>query len=91
MLKKEPVKKGNNNIKDYLLLGVAYFYAQNIHVSLIATTLTREYNQREKDSSAKLCVSMLDNQTTITSPKTNEIKKFAFDYSYWYVLNIQTL
>ena len=46
----------------------------------------RPFNQREKDSNSKLVVQMQGNQTMITNPKTNEEKKFAFDYSYWLVL-----
>ena len=43
----------------------------------------RPFNQREKDASSKLVVSMVGNQTIISHPKTNEERKFAFDYSYW--------
>ena len=43
----------------------------------------RPFNQREKDANSKLIVAMAGNQTLITNPKTNEEKKFAFDYSYW--------
>jgi len=43
----------------------------------------RPFNQREKDANAKLCVAMAGKQTICTNPKTNEEKKFAYDYSYW--------
>jgi hypothetical protein len=43
----------------------------------------RPFNQREKDAKSKLVISMAGNQTVITHPKTNEEKKFAFDFSYW--------
>ena len=43
----------------------------------------RPFNQREKDANAKLCVQMSGQQTICTNPKTNEEKKFAYDYSYW--------
>ena len=43
----------------------------------------RPFNQREKDANSKMVVQMQSNQTVITNPKTNEEKKFAFDYSYW--------
>jgi hypothetical protein len=45
----------------------------------------RPFNQREKDANAKLCVSMTGNQTICTDPKSNEEKKFAYDFSYWLV------
>jgi kinesin family protein 1 len=44
----------------------------------------RPFNQREKDANSKLIIDMNENQTIITNLKTNEKKKFAFDYSYWY-------
>ncbi len=44
---------------------------------------TRPFNQREKDAKSKLIVQMNGPQTIITDPKTNEEKKFAFDFSYW--------
>jgi hypothetical protein len=43
----------------------------------------RPFLQREIDAKSKLVVQMSQNQTIITNPKTNEEKKFAFDYSYW--------
>jgi kinesin family protein 1 len=43
----------------------------------------RPFNQREKEASATLVVSMVGNQTIITKPKSNDDKKFAFDHSYW--------
>jgi kinesin family protein 1 len=43
----------------------------------------RPFNQREKDAKSKLIVTMANNQTTLTNPKTNEERKFAFDFSYW--------
>lgn len=45
----------------------------------------RPFNQREKDAKSKLIVSMSGAQTIIKDPKTNEEKKYAYDYSYWYV------
>ena len=47
----------------------------------------RPFNQREKDASSKLIVSMVGNQTIIVNPKTNEEKKYAYDFSYWFVKN----
>jgi kinesin family protein 1 len=44
---------------------------------------TRPFNQREKDAKSKLIVQMNGPQTIISDPKTNEEKKFAFDFSYW--------
>jgi kinesin family protein 1 len=46
----------------------------------------RSFNQREKDAKSKLVVQMNGTQTIIRDPKTNEEKKFAFDYSYWLFL-----
>ena len=43
----------------------------------------RPFNQREKDAKSKLVVAMIGSQTVITNPKSNEEKKFNFDYSYW--------
>jgi hypothetical protein len=43
----------------------------------------RPFNPRELNANAKLCVAMVGNQTICTNPKTNEEKKFAYDYSYW--------
>ena len=55
-----------------------------IHFLLtIKCTLTCQYNKRELEAKAKLVVEMTGNQTIITDPKTNEAKKFAYDYSYW--------
>jgi kinesin family protein 1 len=45
----------------------------------------RPFNQREKDANASLCVAMSGNQTIITNPKTKDEKKYAYDFSYWYV------
>jgi kinesin family protein 1 len=43
----------------------------------------RPFNQREKDAKSKLIVAMEGVQTIVSNPKTNEEKKYAFDYSYW--------
>lgn len=43
----------------------------------------RPFNAREKENNAKLCVAMTGYQTICTNPKTNEEKKFAYDFSYW--------
>ena len=43
----------------------------------------RPFNSREKDAKSKLIIAMSGSQTVITNPKTNEEKKFNFDYSYW--------
>ncbi len=44
----------------------------------------RPFTQREKQSGAKLVVSMDGNTTTIVEPSgSKESKTFAFDYSYW--------
>lgn len=50
----------------------------------------RPFNQRELDAKSKLVVAMEGNQTILTNPKTNEEKKFAFDFSYWYELKRET-
>jgi kinesin family protein 1 len=47
----------------------------------------RPFIQREQDAKSKLIVQMQGNQTIVSNPKTNEEKKFAYDYSYWLVLN----
>lgn len=47
----------------------------------------RPFNQREKDANSKLVVAMTGNQTILTNPKTNEQKKYAYDFSYWLVSN----
>ena len=46
----------------------------------------RPFNSREKDANAKLCISMTGNQTICTDPKSKEVRKFAYDFSYWYVI-----
>ena len=51
--------------------------------NVIVAVRVRPFNQREKDANSKLVIAMNENQTTITNLKTNEQKKFAFDYSYW--------
>ncbi|CAF0775063.1 unnamed protein product [Brachionus calyciflorus] len=43
----------------------------------------RPFNDREKNAKSKLIVQMAGNQTIITNPKTNEEKKYAYDFSYW--------
>jgi kinesin family protein 1 len=48
----------------------------------------RPFNQREKDANSKLVVAMTGNQTILTNPKTNEQKKYAYDFSYWLVFII---
>ena len=45
----------------------------------------RPFNQREKDAKSTLIVTMSGNQTVIRNPKTNEEKKYAYDFSYWCV------
>ena len=51
----------------------------------------RPFNDREKQASSKLCVSMTGNQTIITNLKTSEEKKFAYDFSYWLVFKYNFL
>lgn len=43
----------------------------------------RPFNKREIDAKSSLIVSMSGNQTIITNPKTNNEKKYAYDFSYW--------
>lgn len=41
-------------------------------------------NGRERDRNAKLIIEMNGNSTTITNPDdSSDVRKFAFDYSYW--------
>ncbi|KAL0477527.1 hypothetical protein AKO1_010839 [Acrasis kona] len=43
----------------------------------------RPFNDREKGLNAKMIIEMQGNETSITNPENNEVKRFTFDYSYY--------
>lgn len=53
-------------------------------VAVRVAVRVRPFNEREQAANSKCIIEMVDNQTFITNPDTDEKSKpFAFDYSYW--------